>query len=495
MSSQPKSRLWISSLRGCPTNRPGCPTLAGSLFFRLGWVTTTLLLALTLPVPALAQYQGQVNTNKSAPELRAVGVFEWTGDQDKPKFSRLVPICIFDGQDLQDASVYMARPAPLALETGVEYQLMQDGKPVGLFDISSALNQLGLWAGLGAWKPLPKPKASVQIAKIDEDNDAQSDTPVLHRKQHANGPGAQAPPPDPDRPTLHKGSDSSNSSSGDSSGTDTNSPPPDPDRPVLKPAPDNPSAASSDSDHKKQKKNGDDDPSHVESVAQVSDPSRPHLFRGKSSGFDAPVTPTLVGLPPDMNQEVAISDPANRPLHVWDYTWANPGDEAKMKAEMEDLARAALGLKPPTPKAVPKRPAATHKIARPTPPPPPAPLPDEQFRVFELAYGSGATMVLFAHTDGPDDQQKFVTLVAQPDLYGNVAVLFKSVTDGAHLDDVPRMRLVDAVDANADNRGELLFELRGATERQFALYRVLRGNMTRIFLTSPQTISIAAEHN
>ena len=41
------------------------------------------------------------------------------------------------------------------------------------------------------------------------------------------------------------------------------------------------------------------------------------------------------------------------------------------------------------------------------------------------------------------------------------------------------MRLVDAVDAMADNRGELLFELRGATQRQFALYRVLRGQAER----------------
>ncbi len=47
------------------------------------------------------------------------------------------------------------------------------------------------------------------------------------------------------------------------------------------------------------------------------------------------------------------------------------------------------------------------------------------------------------------------------------------------------MRLVDAVDAKADNRGELLFELRGATQRQFALYRVLRGDATRIFLSAP----------
>jgi hypothetical protein len=45
------------------------------------------------------------------------------------------------------------------------------------------------------------------------------------------------------------------------------------------------------------------------------------------------------------------------------------------------------------------------------------------------------------------------------------------------------MRLVDAVDALADNRGELLFELRGATQRQFALYRVLRGQAEKLFVT------------
>jgi hypothetical protein len=106
---------------------------------------------------------------------------------------------------------------------------------------------------------------------------------------------------------------------------------------------------------------------------------------------------------------------------------------------------------------------------------------DEQFRVFELAYGSGATLVLTAHSDAPLAQQKFVTLIAQPDLYGNVLVLLKYVADGSRLDETPRMRLVDAVDALADNRGELLFELRGATQRQFALYRVLRGQAEKLF--------------
>ena len=93
-------------------------------------------------------------------------------------------------------------------------------------------------------------------------------------------------------------------------------------------------------------------------------------------------------------------------------------------------------------------------------------------------------MVLTADTGGALAQEKFVTLVAQPDLYGNVLVILKSVTDGAHLDEIPQMRLIDAVDALDDNRGELLFELRGETQRQFALYRVLRGQATRLFVSS-----------
>ncbi len=60
-------------------------------------------------------------------------------------------------------------------------------------------------------------------------------------------------------------------------------------------------------------------------------------------------------------------------------------------------------------------------------------------------------------------------------------MLLKNVTDGAHLDEKPRMRLVDAVDVMADNRGELLFELRGDTQRQFAVYRVLRGQAEKLF--------------
>ncbi len=443
------------------------------------WITEAVLAASVLPAarPAPAQYPGQVTSaNKNTPTLRAIAVLEWTGDQDHPKASRIVPVCVYDGQELQDGGIYLARPAPLALESEVEYQIQQNGRPVGLFDIENAAREQGAWVGYGKLKPLPRPKpAPVQMAKIDEYDDAQSNVPILHRGGDAarrnsenTGSNSKAPAPDPDRPTLHRSPDASSASSGSSRSV-------------------------SNSDRPKLEKTKKEDGGYVSDVATLTDPNRPHLFRGKSAGYSAPVLPSLIGLPPEMHQEVAVSDAESRPLHVWDYIWANPDDENKMKAGMEDMARAALGLNPPPAPAAKAKPAhktaSSPKTAEAAIPLAPAPLLDEQFRVFELAYGSGATMVLSAHTAGAGEPMKFVTLIAQPDLYGNLAVLVKNVTDAAHLDDTPRMRLVDAVDALADNRGELLFELRGATQRQFALYRVLRGQATRLFVSGPNAIN------
>jgi len=464
-------------------------------------------------LPAWSQYPGQVTkSGKETPELRSIAVLEWTGEAGKPKASRLVPVAVLDGGQLQDGGLYLARPEPLALAGGVEYELQQNGKPVGLYDIKNAGQEQGSWVGYGAWKSLPaaRPRPSQrEMARIRIDDDAQSDSPVLHRKHHADdapaggagsggssggggssqtGSSGPATASDPDRPTLHK---KSGSDTGDASATSSSSAPApdtDPDRPTLhkkaSSESDSGSAAPDDPDQPKlKKKKQSEDVGHVDSMPDVTDADRPRLMRGRSSGAGPEVLPSLMGLPPEMQQTVAVSDARSRPEHPWSYTWANPDDEAKMKLKLEEMARDALGLKPPPPPPASKRTPA-RKNAKPVSPlPPPAPLMDEQFRVFELAYGSGATQVLTAHTDAPRAQMKFVTLVTQPDLYGNVLVLMKSVTDSAHLDETPRMRLVDAVDAMADNRGELLFELRGATQRQFALYRVLRGQAEKQFVS------------
>ena len=436
--------------------------------------STSVALAVALiSSVAFGQYPGQVEKkSKDAPTLRAVAVLEWTGDLGKPKKSRLVPITIYDGQTLHDAGIYLARPHPLALAGEVEYELQKNGAPIGLFDIKNAAQEMGSWVGYGSWKAMPSAKPATPKPVVDTGFDAGDDKPVLHRK-HSDAGGksdssASASAPDPDRPTLHK------PVTDDASGK--SNPDPDPDRPTI-----HKQKTASDSDPVLHKHTdaGTTDGEH----SSFTDPDRPLLMRGKQGGKNGlDVLPSLLGFPPDMEQAVAVSDSKSRPEHTWDYKWANPEDEDKMKAAMEDIARSALGLKtPPSPPAT-KR-ASTRRTTKPAPIPVPPPLEDEKFRVFELAYGSGATMVLSAHTEGAPKDQKSVTLIAQPDLYGNPLVLLKNVTDSAHLDETPQMRLVDAVDVLADNRGELLFELRGVSQRQFALYRVLRGTAEKIFAT------------
>jgi hypothetical protein len=108
---------------------------------------------------------------------------------------------------------------------------------------------------------------------------------------------------------------------------------------------------------------------------------------------------------------------------------------------------------------------------------------DEQLSGYTLSYGGAATFVYHAHTDGLGPTLRFVTLVAQVNIQGEPEIALKNVTDAAHLDRTPRMRLVDAVDAEASNRASLLFELRAQNSRQFALYRVIGGQPTQTFIT------------
>ncbi len=183
---------------------------------------------------AFAQYPGQiVKKDKDTPELRAIAVLEWTGDEGKPKTSRLVPITVYDGQALQDGGVYLARPQPLALTSEVEYELEKNGAPFGLYDIRTAGQEQGSWVGYGLWKPLPSAKPAPPKPIVDDGFDPNDDKPVLHRKHQgtsgSSDSSASGPSPDPDRPTLHKPSapdDTGSSTSG-------SGPAADPDRPTL----------------------------------------------------------------------------------------------------------------------------------------------------------------------------------------------------------------------------------------------------------------------
>ena len=205
------------------------------------------------------------------------------------------------------------------------------------------------------------------------------------------------------------------------------------------------------------------------------------------------MTPTLMGLPPDMEQTVAVSDAKNQPRAsvglLLGRSRGRAEDEGAAREDRADGAgsdTAPRGLRPRSEqRTTTATRAGVHRAAATEP----APLADEQFRVFELAYGSGATLVLTAHTDGPQETAEVCDTDCAARSLWQPAGALQERDRRAHLDDTPRMRLVDAVDALADNRGELLFELRGDTQRQFALYRVLRGTAKELFVTGGGRLS------
>lgn len=409
-------------------------------------------------MPALAQYPGRIDTGQTANtmHLRATAVLEYTGDLAHIKESRLLPIAVWDGVQYQPGGLYLAQPAPLAVEDGTQYELMKDGHSEGFFNIKTAEQVDGLWLGVGVFqKPAPllaklhpgQVSHVYQMKDVDPDkphfahvppaDDSQSSAAAAQSSSAKNGPtlhqrsGSGATSADNGRPALHSDADAQRAAR----------PAIDPDRPVM-------------------------EYSNPDTVNQA-----PHA---------------LMGFPPGMKQIAAVSDADATSTQSFAFVWANPLDEGKMKLALEKAAQDALAPPLPAPAPAKKTSASrrAHRKASAPPPPPPAPmLQDEQFRVFGLTMGGGATMVFSAHT--ASDPAKYVTIIAQPDFYGNAQVLLKHIAAGDNLDVTPRMKLVDAVDTEGNDRGNLLFELRGHTYRRFAIYRVAGGQAAQVFLTPP----------
>ncbi|HXP10527.1 MAG TPA: hypothetical protein VN828_18640 [Acidobacteriaceae bacterium] len=436
-----------------------------------------LLMLLALAAPAGAQYPGHMETTKkAAPTVRAVAVVEWTGDKAKPSASRLIPISVFDGEQYQPGGLYLAKPEPLALEPGTEYVLQDAGVARGLFDINSAQDVDGYWFGYGAWKQMAapvkkaKPKQGKNMPQVVSDSDG---------RPHFKGRGSS-------------GSSSSTDSSTTSSTSPASSSPPagDPDRPTLrKRAEPSATAPASSSENK----------SAPETAIAGADPDRPHMAHGQQTPTDEFQPPQLTGVPTGLQQMIAVSDASDRETHPFVYLWADATDAAKMKEQMEIAAGNAIAAAVPPAKTTPKtrpRPAAAATPRRKTsvtPPAPPKPVfTNEVFKAYELTFSGGATLVFSGETQDHAGKTKYVTLIAQPDFNGVPKVLFKTVTDDDHLDVTPKMRLVDAVDAKASNRGDLVFELRTNRDREFVIYRIGSGQAQQVFTTGSLSNSPSA---
>jgi hypothetical protein len=436
-----------------------------------------ILLMLTAVVaPAGAQYPGHMENNakKAAPTIRAVAVVEWTGDKAKPSASRIIPISVFDGEQYQPGGLYLAKPEPLALEPGTEYVVEDAGVARSLFDVNNAQDVDGYWFGYGAWRsmaPPPKkakPKQGKNMPQVVNDSG--------NGRPHFKGRDSSG----------NSSSTDSSSSSGSGTSTGSSNPPAgDPDRPTLRRRSEPSTSSSTDS-----VRNADNSP--PETPIGGADPDRPHMAHGQQTPVDEYQAPQLTGVPPGLQQMIAVSDVTDHEAHPFVYLWSDPADAAKMKEQMETAAAAAIAAAAPPAKTPPKPRTHTTTTAtatqrrRTTTAPPPAPKPvftNEQFKAYELTYSAGATLVFSGETQDKAGKTTYVTLIAQPDFNDVPKVIFKSVTDDAHLDVTPKMRLVDAVDARANNRGDLVFELRRNRDREFVIYRVTAGQTEQVFTT------------
>jgi hypothetical protein len=490
----------------------------------------------------------------AAPEdvVRAVGVYEWTGDRAKPTASRLIPVSIFIDGNLEDAGEYLARPVPLALDSGTVYEIDHAGVPQGSVDLryASHLNASGSgatgqatnfddgWFGYGVYVPPPPPKKTVALkeskrpsqivsskpdtAKPDSDRPTFSkrpDSTSTSDKTQTSTAGSRTPTKtgdsssttadnsatknddDPDRPHLIRKPESTtaqdDSAPQTTTGTGTSTgtvPADDPDRPTLK--------KRSPEELKKARREAQDSSASGLATSLNDDPNRPKLHRGKG---EQDVTeaefPKLKGVPSNLHQAVAVSDAKDRPVHDFARPWEDDSEKAGILAKMQAMARAQIAAyrgrtqtgapvgkvaaaKPTTKTVLKRTPNSKLRRARKAAvPPPPEPLLDGKLSGYTLSYGGSATYVYTARTDGEGATLVYVTVVAQMDALGTLQPAMESVTDAAHLDRTPWMRLVGVVDAEASNRASLLFELREKDSRQFALYRVIAARSEQTFLT------------
>lgn len=484
----------------------------------------TFSLALALPLSAQMHH-----VDKPQRVTRAVGVYEWTGDIKKPDAARLIPVSLFSNGNFQDAGVFLAEPVPLAVETGNVYAIQHSGDPIGTLDIDFARNivdkrstaddnPVGAWYGYGRFLPLevqPVEKLTQHSAHaaVVVSSDPNDDRPHFINRSpgEAGNPtptagsttasaSTPARPDDPDRPTMtHR----------DSSASSTDNAPSSPGTGDINDDPDRPTLGHRDTPPEGKKKKEKDSGSGVEPMAKSlnDDPNRPMVHRGKVESATAP--PQLTGVPPNLHQAIAVSDAASNPVHVFTRDWDSPTERASTLADMQKLAQpiaqqylAANHLQPAAPAATgPKLVTAPAKTAtnrtaakttsrshtithRPTPAAPgPLSFTDEQLAGYTLSYGGLPTFVYTAAIPTADDQALYVTVVAQRLPSGELQTSLTSVTDSTHLDRVPWMRFIDAVDPDDSHRASLLFELRAKSSRQFALYSLTSAQAHQSFVT------------
>jgi hypothetical protein len=232
-------------------------------------------------------------------------------------------------------------------------------------------------------------------------------------------------------------------------------------------------------------------PSPAELKKPTASASKPASTPARSSThpISNPTTASTSGL-----QHIpAISDAGGPDPRPYNYN-VKPDEEDKLRKKILSLAAdevrtraaqlaAASVASTPTPN--PFKPGTRARVAQPT-------FEDVDLHIFDLSNSNEPLLVLTAKARMPSrpnvaavDLQYIVTVVARDDIYGDLHKAFTNITDTQHLDVLPRMELIDAVDADGDGRGELLFRQISDAGRAFVLYRVIGDRLWPLFQGAP----------
>jgi hypothetical protein len=220
-----------------------------------------------------------------------------------------------------------------------------------------------------------------------------------------------------------------------------------------------------------------------------NDPSRPVLRRGKPEGQPATVLSTSVAdiAPSKSNASPGKAGVTSAIMHSYPaVSDAGPFEPRSLLYSINDTERAAkseqmsaLALDEIRKFISQRHTPALPKVAAIT---------NSDLRSYDLDYHNNPTLVFTgsipvagAKAFSGGEFHYFVTVVAHEDINGAPVKIFSSVTDSNHLDAFPRLEIIDAVDADANGRGDLLFRQYSDTGISYSLYRVFPYDMQKVF--------------
>jgi outer membrane biosynthesis protein TonB len=452
--------------------------------------------AFSLAVPAQIGHAPKKNKGP-----RALGLIELAPNGK----AHLIPITIQVDGKYYDAGAYKAAPVPMALWSETVYEGVLTGVSQGLFTVTGALqrkDESGAteWMAEGSWqsasslkaRSVKKPVSSVPRGMNDDEG-----PPVLRRAgsekpkppeptsvpapaSPASSTGTAPPPPQPPASAAPPPTTSSQQEQ-----SQTDKPPEDSDRPTLKRG--QPGAVSAAEAQKKT----------VPSPPAATTASTP-----KASSTSVSTSPASSGTQPGAASASpvqlipAISDAHSPELLNYAYNM-KPEEEQEFRKRMLAIAadelrthagQSASGAgNTPAGHASSRSKPASGKFVQPD-------FEDAQLRVFDLSNTNEPELILTAKARMPQhahektsssDVQYMITLVAREDVNGDFHKALVNITDTQHLDAIPRLELIDAVDVDGDGRGELLFRQVTDGGSAFVVYSVIGDRLYPLFQGSP----------